>query len=108
MAAERRPPDRRRDVFDQKKLLFKLVERNPQLPPDVVRLAGELVLELLHQSLSVGRPVALRGFGRFIPRRYDTPFAKKFGLLFHPSPRLTERINAKKKRAPRKPPPDSQ
>ncbi|MDR2338742.1 MAG: hypothetical protein LBF40_01180 [Deltaproteobacteria bacterium] len=74
-------------------LLNLLVHCNPQLPPQVTRLGGELVLEKIADSLSTGRVVSLRGFGRLIPRFYKHSNTKKLGMLFHPSPQLVRRVN---------------
>ncbi|MDR2199386.1 MAG: hypothetical protein LBR53_08045 [Deltaproteobacteria bacterium] len=74
-------------------LLNLLAQRNPQLPPQVSRLAGELVIDKISESLAEGRSVSLRGFGRLIPRFYFKSASKKLGLLFHPSPRLVSRVN---------------
>ncbi|MDR2404928.1 MAG: HU family DNA-binding protein [Deltaproteobacteria bacterium] len=79
-------------------LLNLLVARNDKLPQQVSRLAGELLLDKITESLCHGRAVSLRGFGRFIPRFYKSTPSKKLGLLFHPSPRLVDRVNSPKKR----------
>jgi hypothetical protein len=76
--------------------------RHEDIPREVSRTAVEIVIETLSQSLASGRPVALRGFGRLIPRRYERSASKRFGLLFHPSPRLIERVNPHPK-SPRRP-----
>jgi nucleoid DNA-binding protein len=75
-------------------LLNLLVSRNTQLPGQVVRLAGELLLDKIADSLSEGRIVSLRGFGRLIPRFYEHSATKRLGLLFHPSPQLVQKVNA--------------
>ncbi|MDR1111854.1 MAG: hypothetical protein LBP92_14450 [Deltaproteobacteria bacterium] len=79
-------------VLDDKAMFLQLADRCPDMPKAVIRSAQDLIVQSLGQALAEGRPVTLRGFGRLIPRRYLTG-AKKFGLLFHPSPSLTERLN---------------
>jgi hypothetical protein len=77
-----------------KNCLLGLVARRLQdVPEQVTLLAGELILEALHDSLAEGRPVSLRGFGSLIPRRYGGA-SKRLGLLFRPSPRLAAAVAA--------------
>jgi nucleoid DNA-binding protein len=82
------------EPISKSSLLNLLVHRNPQLPQQVSRLGGEMVLEMIADSLSAGRVVSLRGFGRLIPRYYDQSTTKKLGLIFRPSPQLVRRLNA--------------
>jgi nucleoid DNA-binding protein len=75
-------------------LLKRLVRHNPDLPQQVCRLGGELILDKLSDSLAEGRSVSIRGFGRIIPRIYKNSTNKKLGMLFHASPQLLERLNS--------------
>jgi hypothetical protein len=79
-------------VLSRNCLLGKVIRRVPDVPPQVTRLAMDLVLKTLPEVLAMGRPVTLRGFGRLIPRRYTGSPTKRLGLLFHPSPQLTSLI----------------
>jgi nucleoid DNA-binding protein len=74
-------------------LLDRVIQRRPELVRPVLKDAADIIMELIEQSLSNGREVSLRGFGRLIPRRYPPNLQKKFGLLFHPSPKLTAKLN---------------
>ncbi|MDR1166573.1 MAG: hypothetical protein LBO66_12045 [Deltaproteobacteria bacterium] len=75
-------------------LLDLLVKRRPQYSASLVRLAGELILDSFRDALSHGRPIALRGFARFSPRRYPNKFPfKTMGLVFRPSPKLLARVS---------------
>ncbi|MDR2302137.1 MAG: hypothetical protein LBF38_08880 [Deltaproteobacteria bacterium] len=76
-------------------LLKRLTEKCQDFPPDVTAMALELVLDNLRLALTAGQPVTLRGFGRLIPRKYHGQTRKRFGLLFHASPKLSRRLNAK-------------
>ncbi|MDR1037922.1 MAG: hypothetical protein LBT40_15570 [Deltaproteobacteria bacterium] len=73
-------------------LLAMVSLRVPDIPPQVTRMAVELVLKSVPEALAEGRPVSLRGFGRLIPRRYRGSSTKQLGLLFHPSPRLARLV----------------
>ncbi|MDR3153706.1 MAG: hypothetical protein LBW85_05395 [Deltaproteobacteria bacterium] len=77
-----------REALTKNGLLGLVAARLPDIPPQVTRLAGELILKAIPEGLAAGRPVTLRGFGRLIPRRYGGGSNKKLGLLFRPSPRL--------------------
>ncbi|MDR1313640.1 MAG: hypothetical protein LBQ12_08070 [Deltaproteobacteria bacterium] len=79
-----------REVYTKNALLSEVVRRLPDIPPQVTRLAVEIVIQALPDGLAEGRPVSLRGFGRLIPRRYSGSSSKKIGLLFHASPRLAK------------------
>jgi hypothetical protein len=80
-------------------LLNLLVKNTPSIPQQITRMAGELIVETVQASLSRGRSISLRGFGRLIPRSYLNASSKKLGLVFHPSPQLTDRVNKGKARA---------
>jgi nucleoid DNA-binding protein len=76
----------------KKDLVDRVAMFRDAVPRDVVRLAVDLTLEAMADGLAEGREVCLRGFGRFIPRRYEKAKNKKIGLLFHASPRLKSKI----------------
>ena len=77
--------------------------RHEDIHRDISKAAVEIIIEALSGTLASGRPVSLRGFGRLIPRRYERSANKRFGLLFHPSPRLVERVNPKPHKRPKTP-----
>jgi nucleoid DNA-binding protein len=86
-----------KETLTKNNLLNLAAKRLPDIPQKVIKLAGEIIFETLQDTLSRGRPVSLRGFGRFIPRHYDGGRSgKRFGLLFHPSPRLVLLVNKEK------------
>lgn len=64
----------------------------PSFPPELIQAAIREIIDGLSSALAEGRPVVLRGFGRFTPRRYHGG-AKKLGLIFRPAPRLLSRLN---------------
>ncbi|MDR1041381.1 MAG: hypothetical protein LBR80_14725 [Deltaproteobacteria bacterium] len=77
-----------REALTKNGLMTMVALRLPDIPPQVTRMAGDLIFQAIHDGLAEGRPVSLRGFGRLIPRLYADGSPKKLGLLFHPSPRL--------------------
>jgi hypothetical protein len=79
--------------IDQEDILRLLIEKCDDFPPTVVKEAFDLILQSVRESLTNGRPVTLRSFGRLIPRRYQPPSFKKYGLVFHTSPKLKARLN---------------
>jgi nucleoid DNA-binding protein len=81
-----------------KGLIALLANRHPKIPHDVLKVSVETIFDNILSALSSGRPVSLRKFGRLIPRHYTRSPNKKFGLVFHPSPQLTERVNRNKKK----------
>jgi nucleoid DNA-binding protein len=86
-----------KETLTKNNLLNLAAKRLPDIPQKVTKLAGEIIFETLLDALGRGRPVSLRGFGRFIPRHYNGGRSgKKFGLLFHPSPRLLSLVNKDK------------
>jgi nucleoid DNA-binding protein len=86
-----------KELMTKNTILNLVAKRHPDIPQQVVKLAGEIIFETLHETLGKGKPVSLRGFGRLIPRHYrDRKKRKKFGLLFHPSPRLVSLVNKEK------------
>ncbi len=64
----------------------------PEFPAELVQVASREIIAALTEALAAGRPVTLRGFGRFEVRRYRGP-AKRLGLVFRPSPGLVARLN---------------
>lgn len=69
----------------------------PGFPALVLKAGLEEIIAALAGALAAGRPVALRGFGRLIPRRYENS-PKKVGLIFRPAPGLAARVNKKEGR----------
>ncbi|MDR2353075.1 MAG: hypothetical protein LBF22_07905 [Deltaproteobacteria bacterium] len=88
-----------KEPLNKSNVLARLVALNPEFPPQVTRLAGEIIFDSLKTALSRGQDVSLRGFGRFIPRTYGRKSRKKMGLLFHPSPQLIELVNKNSEKA---------
>jgi nucleoid DNA-binding protein len=82
------------DPLTKSALASVAASRSPSIPAQVSRMGVELFLDLVADSLSGGRPVSLRGFGRLIPRFYQASPTKRLGLLFHPSQGLVARINS--------------
>jgi nucleoid DNA-binding protein len=82
--------------LDQSIILKRLIAECPQAPPELVSHAMGIILTQARQALAKGRPVTLRGFGRFIPRHYPASGQKKYGLVFRASPKLTGIVNPKK------------
>jgi hypothetical protein len=70
----------------------RLKELAPEFPAEMIGLVTREIIETLAGALSTGRQVALRGFGRFQPRRYQKS-TKRLGLIFRPSPELLARLN---------------
>ena len=64
----------------------------PQFPLEVVEAAIREIIAGASAALVEGRPLVLRGFGRFTPRRYQSA-TKKRGLIFRASPDLLARLN---------------
>lgn len=64
----------------------------PSFPPELIQAAIREIIDGLALALDEGRPVVLRGFGRFTPRRYRSA-TKKLGLIFRPAPRFLARLN---------------
>jgi hypothetical protein len=86
--------------LDRKAVLDRLIKANGDIPPKVTKTALDVILQDVFEALVQGRQVTLRGFGRLIPRHYpDGP--KLFGVLFHPSPKLTDRVNRRVPKAGR-------
>jgi nucleoid DNA-binding protein len=82
-----------------KKLIGLMIQRHPKIPSKVIKVSVETIFEAISTSLASGQEVSLRKFGRLIPRHYTKSPNKKFGLIFHPSPQLTARVNRKKKKS---------
>ena len=82
--------------LDQTIILKRLIAECDPTPPELITHAMNIILAQVRQSLARGRPVTLRGFGRFIPRHYPASGQKKYGLVFRASPKLTNLINPKK------------
>jgi len=70
----------------------RLKEMHPDFPRELIEAALKEIISVTAGALSEGRPVTLRGFGRFQPRRYEGG-SKRLGLLFRPSPELVSRLN---------------
>ncbi|MDR1678069.1 MAG: HU family DNA-binding protein [Deltaproteobacteria bacterium] len=79
-------------TLTKRSILSQLIKDSPDFPQPVIKTAMEIIIQSIQQSLAQGRTVTLRGFGSLIPRRYPEG-PKKLGLLFHPSPVLTDRVN---------------
>jgi hypothetical protein len=80
----------------KKKGLTSMVAESLQdIPPEITETVMDIIIDRIAQSLADGQEVTLRGFGRIIPRHYQNTPSKKLGLLFHPSPTLTESCNKK-------------
>jgi hypothetical protein len=69
----------------------------PSFPLELVQAGIREIIEGLAGALAEGRPVALRGFGRFTPRRYRGG-VKRLGLIFRPAPGLLARLNGREGR----------
>ncbi|MDL2226756.1 hypothetical protein LJB86_03770 [Deltaproteobacteria bacterium OttesenSCG-928-M10] len=88
-------PERRRPGpagLNRRLLARRLKETLPDYPAELIKAALEEIINALAGALAGGRPVILRGFGRFQPRRY-LKGPKKVGLIFRPSPALSARVN---------------
>jgi nucleoid DNA-binding protein len=82
------------EILNKKALIARVAEtRADDIPPHLTATVMELIIGDVAGALSEGREVVLRGFGRIIPRFYHNSPAKRVGLLFHPSPRLTAKCN---------------
>jgi nucleoid DNA-binding protein len=88
-----------------KKVLSKIdivntvVEKNTNIPPQVTRLATEMIFNTIFDTLCEGKIISIRGFGRLIPRKYkNTKTKKQYGLIFHPSPHLISMVNQNAKK----------
>ena len=82
-----------KQTLNKRGLLALVASRHEDVHRDISKTSVEIIIETIADALAQGRPVALRGFGRLIPRRYDRSSNKRFGLLFHPSPRLVDLVN---------------
>jgi hypothetical protein len=88
-----------REALTKNGLMALVALRLPDIPPQVTRMAADLIFQAIPEGLAEGRPVSLRGFGRLIPRLYADGSPKKLGLLFHPSPRLCGPVPPESRRA---------
>ncbi len=73
-------------------LSLRIRRLQPSFPLELVQAGLREIIDGLAGALAEGRPVILRGFGRFTPRRYRGR-TKKLGLIFRPAPRLLARLN---------------
>ena len=79
-------------TLTRRRLTARLKVLRPAWPRELIRAAGEVIIQTLAEALAQGRPVALNGFGRLTPRRYQGS-RKRLGLVFRPSARLHDRLN---------------
>ena len=82
-----RPP-----TLTRRLMALRIRRLQPSFPPELIQAGIREIIDELASALAEGRPVVLRGFGRFTPRRYRGG-AKKLGLVFRPAPRLLARLN---------------
>ncbi len=73
-------------------LVSRLKKALPQFPDELLKAGLEEIIAVLTDGLKSGRPIALKGFGRLTPRRYQGG-RKKRGLIFKASPALMKRLN---------------
>lgn len=85
--AAARPP-----TLTRRRLAMRMRCLGPQFPAELVQAAVGEIVAALSSALARGRPIILRGFGRFQVRRYRNS-AKRLGVIFRPSPELTARLN---------------
>ncbi len=71
---------------------LRLKKMHPEFPSELIQAAIRETITVMARALVQGRPITLRGFGRFQPRRYRSS-TKRLGLLFRPSPELVARLN---------------
>jgi hypothetical protein len=93
-------PAASKQKLNQKFLLERMLRHTPDLPAPVVKAGFDCIMQSMQAALAVGRVVTLRCFGSFWPRHYDSPGIKKFGLLFHPSSLLVDRLSKGDQRRP--------
>lgn len=79
-------------VLTRRRLRLQMKKLRPSFPAELIEAASEEIIKAMAGALASGRPIALRGFGRFQPRRYHGA-SKRLGLIFRPSPELSARIN---------------
>ena len=82
-----RPP-----TLTRRLMALRIRRLQPSFPPELIQAGIREIIDGLASALAEGRPVVLRGFGRFTPRRYRGA-AKKLGLVFRPAPGLLARLN---------------
>ncbi|MDR0882542.1 MAG: hypothetical protein LBP55_08365 [Candidatus Adiutrix sp.] len=87
--AENRPAP---PPLTRRRLAVRLKRLTPNFPAELLQAAMKEIISALGGALAAGRPVILRGFGRFEVRRYRAG-RKKVGLVFRPSPELAARLN---------------
>lgn len=94
-----RPEHRNREAtkpptLTRRRLAMRMRRLRPQFPTELVQVTADEIIAALSSALARGRPVILRGFGRFQVRRYRDS-AKRLGVIFRPSPKLSARLNRK-------------
>jgi len=93
-------PERRKSTvatpptLTRRRLAMRMRRLRTQFPAELVQAAAGEIIAALSSALAGGRPIILRGFGRFQVRRYRNS-AKRLGVIFKASPELTARLNRK-------------
>ena len=79
--------------INKKEFLQALSKKNPDLPKEIIQAAYEQITDNIKIAFMARQRVVISGFGSFIAKSYTKSSGKSFGLLFHPSAILKNKIN---------------